>query len=324
MAYHALSKLYPKHLREEYIALIKYSNMTVNPDRFVGFMLIGSLMLSLAAAFQFAPRFGLSLWLTFLAAFFLLEFIVYMWIFLQVTNKAKAVEKVLPDALQLMSSNLRAGITIDNALLLSARQEFGVLGQEIGRVGKEVTIGKPLDQALLSMVPRIKSEKLEKTILLVVAGIRSGGELANLLEQTARNVRNQDLTDQKIRSSVLSYVIFIVFSVGVGAPLLYGLSSFLIEVLKKVFGQIRLPETTQIDLPIKISQISIQPDFVIMYTIISLISTSIMSSMVIGAIAKGKGKEGAKYIPLLILLTLAMFFCARWAIITLLGDLFKF
>ena len=324
MGYHFFSKLYPKKLREGYTSLIRYSNLKVHPDRFVGFLLIASLGLSLAGAFQFSAKLNISLWLLFLAFFAGIQFLVYMWLFLQVTKKARAVESVLPDALQLMSSNLRAGLTIDNALLLSARPEFGIFAREIEHVGKEVTIGKPLDEALASIVTHTKSEKLEKTVLLIVAGLKSGGELANLLEQTARNLRNQDLTDQKIRSSVLSYVIFVVAAVGVGAPMLYGLSSFLIEVLKKVFAQIRLPASTQIDIPIKISQIELQPEFVILYTIISLISTSIMSSFVIGAIMKGKGKEGAKYIPFLIMLTLAVFFLARKLITSFLGDFFNF
>ncbi|MEK6812584.1 MAG: type II secretion system F family protein [Nanoarchaeota archaeon] len=324
MGYHFLSKLYPKKIRQNYISLIQYSNIRIHPDRFVGFMLIASIGLSLAAAFQFASKLDLSLWVAFFAAFFLIQFVVYTWIYMQVTKKARAVERVLPDALQQMSSNLRAGLTVDNALLLSARPEFGIFAKEIERVGKEVTIGRTIDSALLNIVAHIKSEKLEKTILLIVTGIRSGGELANLLEQTARNLRNQDLTDQKIKSSVLSYVIFVIAAVGVGTPLLYGLSTFLIEILKKVFAQIQMPTSSQIDIPIKVTQIELQPDFVIFYTIVSLITTSIMSSFVIGAIIKGKGKEGAKYIPLLILLTLSIFFLARAGISLLLGDLFNF
>ncbi len=324
MAYHFFSKFYPRKLREGYISLIRYSNLKVHPDRFVGFLLIASIGLSLAGGFQFSAKWNVPLLLLIIAFFFGIQFIVYMWLFLQVTKKARAVERVLPDALQLMSSNLRAGLTIDNALLLSARPEFGILAKELEHVGKEVTMGKPLDESLSSIVQHIKSEKLEKTVLLIVAGLKSGGELANLLEQTARNLRNQDLTDQKIRSSVLSYVIFVIAAVGFGAPFLYGLSSFLIEVLKKVFSQIRLPASTQIDIPIKISQIELQPEFVIIYTIVSLIGTSIMSSFVIGAIVKGKGKEGAKYIPLLIMITLTIFFLARKMITGMLGDLFNF
>ncbi|MDO8628325.1 MAG: type II secretion system F family protein [Nanoarchaeota archaeon] len=324
MGYHAFARLYPKKIREGYTRLIRYSNIRANPDRFVGFVIIASLGLALAFAFQFAHKLGLNVFVAFIAAFFGLQFVIYLWLFFQVTKKANAVEKVLPDALQLMSSNLRAGLTVDTALLLSARPEFGLFGHEIERIGKEVTLGKPLDEALMTVVPRIKSDKLEKAMLLIVTGLKSGGELANLIEQTARNIRNQDLTDQKIRSSVLSYVLFIVFAVGAGAPVLYGLSSFLIEVLKKVFAQIKLPATSQIDIPLKITQISLDPAFVVFYAVIALIATSIMSSFVMGAIVKGKGKEGAKYIPLMILMTLLVFFIARKTITALLGDLFNF
>lgn len=322
--YRFFSKFYPKKLRENYIAMLKYSKVKTQPDRFVGFIMISGIGLGLVAAFQLSPIIKIPFWITWLAGFMTFESMIYMWIFLQVTRKAYEVEKFLPDVLQLMASNLRAGLTVDNALMLSARPEFGVLGGEIERVGKEVTIGKTVEDSLVSMLDRVKSDKLEKSLLLIVAGLKSGGELSDLLENTARNLRDEDLTDQKIRSSVMSYVIFVVAAVGFGAPVLYGLSSFLIEVLKKVFAQIRIPQTTAIDIPLKITQITIEPRFVIMYAVTSLITTSILSSLVVGAITKGRSRDGLKYAPFIILATLAMFFLSRKAISYILGGLFNF
>ena len=141
-------------------------------------------------------------WLVFIVAFAGFQITVYMWIGLNVDAKAKFVEKVLPDALQLMSSNLRAGLTPDRALLLSSRPEFGPLSEELNKVGREIAVGKEIDKALMKMTERIRSEKLTKTMLLIVSGLRSGGELASLLDQTARNLRAQEFVDQKIRSSI--------------------------------------------------------------------------------------------------------------------------
>ena len=77
----------------------------------------------------------------------------------------------MPDALHLISSNLRSGLTIDQALILSARPEFGPLQKEIYKVGKDITLGVPIEKALTEFGSKIKSEKLQKTIQLIITGL---------------------------------------------------------------------------------------------------------------------------------------------------------
>ena len=110
----------------------------------------------------------------------------------------------------------------------------------------------------MDITKRVKSDKIEKMMALIVSGLRSGGELALLLDHTARNLREQDFVDQKIRSSVRMYVIFIFSAVGFGAPILYALSSFLVEVLSNVLGKIDLPKSSTMALPINIVQVSVE------------------------------------------------------------------
>jgi len=54
------------------------------------------------------------------------------------------IETVFPDFLQLVASNLRAGITVDRAMLLSARPEFAPLDKEILQSGRDISTGKPI------------------------------------------------------------------------------------------------------------------------------------------------------------------------------------
>lgn len=122
----------------------------------------------------------------------------------------------------------------------------------------------------------------------------------------------------------MMYVIFIFAAVGFGAPLLYGLSSFLVEVLTNVLATVDIPRATTMNLPIKFSQISISVKFVINYIITSLIATSILGALIIGLISKGEEKKGVKLIPILIILTLGIFFLVRFVISTFFGGLFNF
>jgi len=75
------------------------------------------------------------------------------------SSRIKKIESVFPDFLQLMSSNLKAGMTIDRAMLLSSRPEFAPLDAEILNTGKDITTGKDIEQSFLDMSKRIGAAK---------------------------------------------------------------------------------------------------------------------------------------------------------------------
>ncbi len=322
--YRILSKIYPKSIREGYKNILLYNNIKTAPERFIGFVLVFGLFLGLAIALDFSYLFELPLILTWIALFLLMELIVYLYLWMAVEIKTKFIEKVLPDALQLTASNLRAGLTVDKALLLSTRPEFGPLENELNILGKEVTTGKSIEEALMGMAKRNRSEKLKKAILLINSGLRAGGELALLLEQTSKNIRNQQIIEQRIRSNVLMYVIFIFFAISVGAPILFGLSSYLVETMANIFQSVEIPKTTVASaLPINFTQVNVSPDFIFKFALASLISSSIMGGLILGLINKGKEKEGVKYIPILAILSVGIFLLVRYIIQSLLGGLFS-
>lgn len=320
--YRIISNIFPRKIKNAYKNLLGYSSLKIVPEKFIGFVTLFGLGLALAIAFDLGAAFDFPFLFTFIACFIVIEITVYLWLLLSVDARASFIEKVLPDCLQLMASNLRAGLTPDKALLLSSRSEFGPLSEEINRVGREVTAGKDIDLALMETTKRVKSEKYGKTMMLIISGLRSGGELAPLLEQTSRNLRSEEFVEEKIRSNVKMYVIFIFAAVGLGAPLLFGLSSFLVEVITDILSAVEMPKTTSLDIPLTLSKISISPGFVKTYIIISLITTSIFGSLILGLISKGEEKKGIKFIPLLIAVTLVVFFTVRLLIGKLLGSLF--
>lgn len=324
MMYNFIANFYPKKLKENYANTIKYANIRIEPNRFIGFILTIGLILSVVAGIYLAILFLIPFWISFIITFIIFELAVYAMIMLRADSISKFVEKVLPDALHLMSSNLKAGLTIDKALILSARPEFGPLSQEINRIGKEVTVGKDLSESLLKMSERIKSTRLEKTIRLIISGLKSGGELALLLENTSKNLRSKEFTEEKIKGNVSIYVIFIFIAICLGAPLLFGLSSFLVSLLGDLFVNVELPKASTMNLPLSFSTISITPIFVTVFSISYLVFTSIFGSMAIGLISGGKEKYGIKYIPILIALTLIVYFTIRYLIGNLIGGLIMF
>ncbi|MEA2036370.1 MAG: type II secretion system F family protein [Nanoarchaeota archaeon] len=320
--YRFVAKFYPKKLKKIYADLLRYSGKDTNPEKFAGFIASFGFLFAFALAFFLGLFFKLPVVISAIASFFLFQVLVYFLLLLSADAKAKFVEEILPDVLQLMASNLRAGLTTDRALLLAARPEFGPFQNEINQVGKEITMGEEIGRALVNMTKRIRSQKLSKTVALIVSGLKSGGELASLLEQTARNLRQESLVDSRIRANVMMYVIFIFIAVCFGAPLLFGLSSFLVEVLTENMKAIKIPDTAAMTMPISFSEVSIGVDFVIMFSVIFLITASILGSLIVGLLSKGREREGIRYMPVLVIFSLAMFFLVRVGIKNMVGGLF--
>lgn len=324
MVYEVIAKFYSKKIKNNMERLLDYADLGLDPQKFLGFVLSFGFLLAIALAFNFKAFFDLSFFGTFIISFIASQLAVYFFLVIRVDKKAAHVEEVLPDALQLMASNLRAGLTTERAILLASRPEFGPLQVEIDNVGKKLAIGMELSDALAGMSKKIQSKILEKTLILIKSGLESGGSLAPLLEQIAENLREQQLVKKRIRANILMYVIFIFAAVAFGSPMLFGLSSFLIQVLTKNISTIEIPPeaSSTINLPFTIADVSISESFVISFVITSLVSNSLFASFILGLISKGREKDGIKYIPFMLLASLSIFFLVRLVLKTMFSTLF--
>lgn len=322
--YRAITKFIPRPLRERLVEIVVSSNIQSEPYNFIGFFLFLSVSLSFVSGlyggylFEWNPLFAGLLTLGIVVSS------VYLILSLSADQKKKQIEDMLPDALQLMASNLKAGISIEKSLILAARPEFGPLEEEIQLLGKEVATGKDVGFALLEMSKRIHSKQFERIVNLIIVGLHSGGKLAELLENTADDLRTERIIKARIKSNVAIYVIFIFVAASIGAPLLFALSSFLAKVIVNNFANIDIPAQALASSPIKINKISITQEFLRAYIFTSLSTTSVLASFLLGMISKGKAKEGAKYILGMLLVSLSLFFLARYGLENMFGSLFEF
>ncbi|MBN2250897.1 MAG: type II secretion system F family protein [Candidatus Altiarchaeota archaeon] len=319
-----MTRFFPRKLKKDFNQMIAYSNIKLNPNQLLGFIILAGIAFSLYLGYLISMLDIIPYFLCVVIAFIIIELVFYFWIVFSMDSKAKFVESVLPDALQLMSSNIRAGLTTDRALLLAARPEFGPLADEIRRVGRETMTGSGLGEALMKMNHRIKSETLSKTMDLIVNSIKSGGKLADLLDQTASDLRDQQMIQKEISASVLLYVIFIFIAIGFAAPLLFAMSSFLVEVLSKMSAEIgsSMPADLPVgSAPMSMTNVQISSEFLMQYTLISLLVSAVFGSLIMGLILKGAAKEGIKYVPILVIVCLGLFFLGDYLMDVLLGPM---
>lgn len=302
-------KFIPKKLREAYLSNISNSGIK-NSEKFLVRALIFGFICSflLSTIFYF---FGSNSLFVLIFSFIIIELIIYFIISLKASSRIKTMENCFPDFVQLMASNLRAGMTIDKAFLSAARPEFTPLDKEIMETGREIMTGQDIVTALKNMQNRINSEKIKKTLYLIMSGLKAGGNISILLETTSSNMKEKEFLEKRASSNVLMYVIFIFAAIGFGAPLLFGLSSILVDVLIQLTSQMPEATTSSINMPITFTEIGLKPEFMLYFSIIFLLSISLISTLVIGLVNKGKEKEGLKYFIPLALASLAIFFLIR-------------
>ncbi len=307
--YAFFSNFYPKKLRELLFNQFEYFSIKVRKEFIVGSLFFFSVGISISIAFQFAKTIFknfpdiLALIFLFIISFVIIQGFIYTVINIIATNRGKFIENVLPDALQLISANLRAGMTIDRAMIAANRPEFGYFNYHFNIVGREISTGTEVSDALMNMTKRVKSEKFKKTMELIVTGMRSGGELSKLLSEVAENLVHQKTVEDKVKASVMTYLIFIGAAVGFAAPLLYGLSTVIVSVLVNTFSSVDIPASSAQNMPFAIDMSEelaiLLPEFVKMYTRVSLLTLAVMASFLLGLINKGEAKHGISYIPLI-------------------------
>jgi len=256
-----------------------------------------------------------------LSAFVGVQLVIDLLIVLVGDRRGKFVEEVLPDALQLMSANIRSGLTPDKALLFTARPEFGILEKEIKLTASKAVAGEPLEEALMSMGERIKSRIISRTFALIVEGMRKGGEMASLLEQTAEDIRNLKLLKKEIAAQVGMYAIFIFISIGMAAPLLFGLSTYLVETMSRIGSAVHVEKAAGYTAMggLKISFVAYPPEFLQYYSLAILCMNSFFGSLLVGLLQEGTEKAGIKYIPVLLLLNIVIFTLTRIATVQFIG-----
>lgn len=303
-------KFYPKKIRLIYEDYIKKSGVSEEPFKYHNKILLITIILSFISSigffiFKINPLFTL-------LVFIILNLFFYFRISLKATNRIKKMEKVFPDVISLMSSNLRAGMTIDKSFFLSAREEFAPLDEEILKTGKQIATGSEVVHAFKEMADRIGSEKISKIILLIISGLKAGGNVSDLLEETSANMREKEFIEKRAASQILMYVIFIFFAIGVGAPFLFALSSVLVDVVISLSATIPEASSSQMNLPLTFNKIGISSTLVIYFAMGFIIVTDLISSLVIGLVNKGEGKLGLKFFIPLVAFSLTIFFAVRF------------
>ena len=109
-------------------------------------------------------------------------------------------EEQLEDALMSISSSLKAGFSILQAIEEIANENRPPISIEFRLLTQEIRLGIPLPQALDNMTRRLNSPDFELVATAIITARQTGGELTKTLERLAGLIRERMRINGKIRS----------------------------------------------------------------------------------------------------------------------------
>lgn len=109
----------------------------------------------------------------------------------------------LPESCMLIAGALKSGMSILEAIQMLSSASKAPFSQEISFVLREYRVGVPLDQALISLRSRLKTESCIMFTSTLIISLRSGGSVASLLEQVSVNIRDRLILNRKMYALTL-------------------------------------------------------------------------------------------------------------------------
>ena len=240
-----------------------------------------------------------------LATLFIL--LVYFYIDLRIYARTKEMEEMLPDFLQVVTSNLKGGMSFEKSLLGAIKPRFTILANEMAEVSKKVMTGHDVSMALSELGQKYDSPMLRRTIDLMIGELESGGQIAGLIDKIVANIKKTKVLKEEISASAISYMIFMGSIVIFIAPLLFSLSYNLLIVIIGFMSKLSIATSNVATLSINVSK-SVNPDSFRYFSIGALAVISFFSSLIVSIVEKGNVKSGLKYIPIFLISSLSMYF----------------
>lgn len=117
--------------------------------------------------------------------------------------KKKRLQKFneqLEDALTSMSSSLKAGFSINQAIEAIAAENKRPISVEFRLLVQEMRLGVPLEDALNKMVKRMESQDFELVAAAIITARQTGGALTETLERLAGVIRERMRISLKLQS----------------------------------------------------------------------------------------------------------------------------
>lgn len=146
---------------------------------------------------------------------------------LKTRRRTRAFDRQLNDMLAIMSNSLKSGYSFLQAVQMIAGDMAPPIADEFERMLREIRMGIPTEEALMSLNVRVQSQDFDLIVTAIVIQRQIGGNLAEILDSIAETIRERVRIQGEIKAMTaqgrFSALIFMVLPTGIGA-LLYSIN----------------------------------------------------------------------------------------------------
>ncbi len=115
-------------------------------------------------------------------------------------QRLETIDDQLVDALGLMGNSLKAGLSLQQALELVVREMKPPIADEVGRVVKEMHLGRLTDDALRRFAERVPLEDLRLAVDSILMLREAGGNLSETFSVIAQTIVERKKVEGKIKA----------------------------------------------------------------------------------------------------------------------------
>lgn len=130
----------------------------------------------------------------------LLFFVPDLWIYDRGVNRSEAIERELPEAIDLMYLCVSAGLGINASLEMVAMNQSGAAAEELTRVLNEILLGGNRQDAFRAMNARTNNENLREFSDMMIKVDQLGIPLKSIFEELAKLMREKRLARVRTRA----------------------------------------------------------------------------------------------------------------------------
>ena len=214
--------------------LLKAGIFTLASQILAILILIYAVVLILFTLFSIMLSFNIAY--AIILAIFIPTIAFFLILFMKIEKRAGEIENSIPDFLRQLSSMLRVGLSLENALVDMSNHGKGPLYDELRRVVVEIRMGKSLDESFNNMAMRLDSKDLERSFKIILNAHKSGGSLSDIILDVSDDLRAMLVLKRERKASVMMSIMFLLIASTVAAPFALGMvgvySAFMIGLGK--------------------------------------------------------------------------------------------
>ena len=115
----------------------------------------------------------------------------YLFLLQKRKRRFRRIGEQLPEAIDLMSSGLRAGQALPSTIETVAKEAADPLASEFRRAAVEQSFGLPFRDSMLNLRSRVPVPDLQFLVAAILVQKETGGNLAHILDKTSRMIRER-------------------------------------------------------------------------------------------------------------------------------------